>query len=510
MKMLIKTKLSEHKVKTPEGYLICSDAILARTGKQQYLKSEIYPGSADDEIIEIDRPENEVFSDATMASFENKPLTCEHPFENVNPENYRDLAVGYVRDIHRGTYDGQPVMLGNLVVTDQSIIEDIENGYRTELSCGYDCDITDGPNPKQINIRGNHVALCEQGRAGIAKIIDKKTVKDTISNGTLIQEYGKQADQYKVFKVEGNTIYTRELKSGCVFLFKKDKQGLDWDIITKSDVRDSKQVNDEFELVAGMQFKDLNNDIWQLTEIDNDNLTFMINNKENILNKETFLKMIGKEVRPVTEIQDVTILDNTKYVVIVYNGKPAAIAKENFDKNEVSKANLIICENCKDVEDMIEYLMDEKGISRENIIDGTKSVKDIKVLDSTNYPKVADKFRECVIYEQEDGSYTSQYLDEEFKSETIEEMKDILKKAILNNIKKYSKKFELKEFKDSHSQMFYKKMNEQIEKNINTLSENPIDDSEEDEVREAYNQQRANTIEDLLGQLKAYKEKLKK
>lgn len=508
MKMLIKEKLSAHKAKTPEGYLICSDAILARTGKQQYLKSEIYPGTYDDEVIEIDRPEEEVFSEATMASFENKPLTCEHPFENVNSENYRDLAVGYVRDVHKGSYEGQPVMLGNLIITDQSIIEDIENGYRTELSCGYDCDITEGDNPKQINIRGNHVALCEQGRAGIAKIVDKKTVKDAVANGTLIQEYGKQADQYKVFKVEGNTIYTRELKSGCVFLFKKDRQGLDWDIISKSDVRDSKKkINDDFDLVAGAQFKDLNNNVWKLTEINNDELTFMIDNKKNILNKETFLKMIGKEVNPVTEINDVTILDNTQYVIITYNGKLAAITKENFDKNEVSKTNLIICDKCKDIEDMVEFLMDEKGISRENIIDGTKSIKDIKILDSTNYPKFADKYRECVINELEDGTYVSQYLDIEYKAKTIEEMKEILKKAILDNVNKYSKNFELK---DSHSNMFYKKVNEQIEKNLNELTETQIADDEEDEIRLAYNQQRANTVEELLGQLKSYKQKLKK
>lgn len=35
MKVLIKEKLSPHKSKTPEGYLICRDAILGRTGTQE-------------------------------------------------------------------------------------------------------------------------------------------------------------------------------------------------------------------------------------------------------------------------------------------------------------------------------------------------------------------------------------------------------------------------------------------------------------------------------------------
>lgn len=172
MKILINERLSEHRCKTPEGYLICTDAILARTGKQTYRKNEIFKDSDDDTEIEVDRTEDEVFSPQTLASFENKPVTVEHPDEDVNVHNYKEYAVGFVRDVHRGEVDGQPVILGNLVITDEQTIQEIENGEHTDLSCGYDCDIADEANPCQRNIRGNHVALCEQGRAGIARIVD--------------------------------------------------------------------------------------------------------------------------------------------------------------------------------------------------------------------------------------------------------------------------------------------------------------------------------------------------
>lgn len=175
MKFLANTKLSPHKFETSEGYLICKDAVLARTGKQTYMKCEVYPDCSDTTEIDIDRKPEDVFSNETLASFENKPITVEHPNENVTTDNYKDLSVGFVRDIRRGkNEDGEDVMLGNLVITDPDAIEDIKNGIRTELSCGYDCDITNDSNPRQINIRGNHVALCECGRAGIAKIVDSK------------------------------------------------------------------------------------------------------------------------------------------------------------------------------------------------------------------------------------------------------------------------------------------------------------------------------------------------
>ena len=181
MKILVAEKLSEHRYKTPEGYLICVDSILARTGKQTYKRSEIF-GDDDERLVEVDRKAEEVFSPETMASFENKPICVEHPDVDVNSGNISEFAVGFVRDIHKGEYEGVPVMLGTLVITDAKTIEEIEEGKHTDLSCGYDCDIDDSENPQQRNIRGNHVALCEQGRAGIARIMD--SVKDEESTYT--------------------------------------------------------------------------------------------------------------------------------------------------------------------------------------------------------------------------------------------------------------------------------------------------------------------------------------
>ena len=182
MKILVAEKLSEHRYKTPEGYLICVDSILARTGKQTYNRSEIFRDSENDGLIEVDRKAEEVFSPETMASFENKPVCVEHPDVDVNSGNISEFAVGFVRDIHKGEYEGEPVMLGTLVITDAKTVEEIEEGKHTDLSCGYDCDIDDSENPQQKNIRGNHVALCEQGRAGIARIMD--SVKDEESTYT--------------------------------------------------------------------------------------------------------------------------------------------------------------------------------------------------------------------------------------------------------------------------------------------------------------------------------------
>lgn len=196
MKVLISEKLSTHKYKTPEGYLICTDAILARTGKQQYTKDEVFR-DGDTTIIDIDRPYEQVMSEKTISSFENKPVTFDHPNEDVNVGNYKEYAVGYVRDVHQGKVDGQDVILGNLIITDQNAIDAIESGEHTDLSCGYDCDIKDNGSGQyfQSNIRGNHVALCKEGRAGNARIVDSKGEKRM-----KIRDEDRQIEVYKLCK----------------------------------------------------------------------------------------------------------------------------------------------------------------------------------------------------------------------------------------------------------------------------------------------------------------------
>lgn len=214
MKILASEKLSSHKYKTPEGYLICTDAILARTGKQDYMRRELFGDSCEnpDEVVWVDRKPEEVFDESTLSSFENKPITVEHPDGDVNPSNYKELAVGYVRDVRRDKLeDGTEVIKGNLVITDEQTIEEILNGEHTDLSCGYDCEILDEDNPQQRRIRGNHVALCEEGRAGVARIVDSKVKDDSLDKVVrMLYGYGYKFDiksvggrRHKITPTEG-------------------------------------------------------------------------------------------------------------------------------------------------------------------------------------------------------------------------------------------------------------------------------------------------------------------
>ena len=160
-------QLGKTRSKTPEGYLVCEGVPIARTGVQLYGPGEIPIEPSKSGEIRIDRPPEEVFRPETLASFEGKAVTVNHPEEFVTPENDRELRVGNVHNVRRGTGIEDDFIIADLVITDPGAIAYV-NEELPEVSCGYDADYeqTEPGRGTQRNIIGNHVALVTRGRAG--------------------------------------------------------------------------------------------------------------------------------------------------------------------------------------------------------------------------------------------------------------------------------------------------------------------------------------------------------
>lgn len=149
---------------TEEGFLRV-DGRISRVGIQEY------QDGAGKVRRELRLPE-EVFDPVSLASFDGRPLTNNHPENRVDGTNVRQLAVGGV---------GMPRPDGDyararLTVWDADAIKDVRAG-KAQLSCGYSCemDVTQDPtlvekwgryDSIQRKIRGNHVALVDRARAG--------------------------------------------------------------------------------------------------------------------------------------------------------------------------------------------------------------------------------------------------------------------------------------------------------------------------------------------------------
>ncbi len=188
-----------------------ADAFVTRVGVFRYV-------NADGTIRRELRLPDEVFSEKSLATLSMLPVTNEHPAGMVTADNARDLAVGSTGE--RAEQDGRFVRT-KVQVTDGGVIQAVINGTRRELSCGYLCtkDATPGttqgipgvPDGEpydviQRDIRYNHLAVTERGRAGPEVSIPRMDGLDEDTAVMVLDDHPTRDKQHGELKMETITI----------------------------------------------------------------------------------------------------------------------------------------------------------------------------------------------------------------------------------------------------------------------------------------------------------------
>ncbi|RQZ78835.1 DUF2213 domain-containing protein [Burkholderia cepacia] len=161
-------KLGPKRSLTPEGFLLCEDVPVARTGEMLYADGEVPIESGPDGLIRISRTPDEVFRDETLASCAGKPVTLDHPDDFVTPATFSALSKGVMLNIRRGDGIENDLILADLLITAQDAIEAVQDEEIEEVSLGYEADyeqVSPGRGV-QRNIVVNHVAIVPRGRCG--------------------------------------------------------------------------------------------------------------------------------------------------------------------------------------------------------------------------------------------------------------------------------------------------------------------------------------------------------
>jgi len=239
--------VSSKRVYTDQGFLIVP-ATISRTGIQLYKGSDVgLTGKDSDREISVYRSDSEVFDNDSMRSFANKPVTNDHPPVLVDAANAKQFSVGLSgNEVTKGAGN---TVLTTLVLTDKAVIEAVDSG-KVEISNGYTADIefSSGITPTgeqyeavQKNIRGNHIAIVNAGRAGAGcKISDKKTECDNdmkITIDGIDFEVSEQAGQ-AVTKLQ-NRLFDAEKE-----IEKKDEEEKEKDEEMKKKEEESKKTED--------------------------------------------------------------------------------------------------------------------------------------------------------------------------------------------------------------------------------------------------------------------------
>lgn len=177
------------------------DAFLTRCGVFKYRNLD---GT---ERRELRTPE-EVFNPDSMASFTMIPVTDNHPPAPLTAGNAKLFTVGMTgENVKR---DGM-YMRNSIMVTVGEAVAKMDAGKR-ELSCGYTCDLdmtpgvtADGEHYDAIqrNIRGNHVAIVDVGRAGTTVRVHMDSADGVMITSTDSQPpEGKQMIKRRIDGVE--------------------------------------------------------------------------------------------------------------------------------------------------------------------------------------------------------------------------------------------------------------------------------------------------------------------
>ena len=168
---VVGSQISEHMAWSPEGYLILTSCVLCRTGEQQYAEREIN-NSGSNERVTVHRSAAAVLSDRHIGSLEGKPVTQSHPPCFLSPANVAAFQKGHVQNVRVGKLaSGESCLIGDLIITDKQLADEVVRGRLREISTGYECEYRarDDGDLDQMNFLANHVAIVQQARANVGR-----------------------------------------------------------------------------------------------------------------------------------------------------------------------------------------------------------------------------------------------------------------------------------------------------------------------------------------------------
>lgn len=208
--------LSPNISKTVQGYLICENVPLCRSGFQEYKGSELagFPGYELDWGLEpegryqVYRSKEEVLHPDFIKSIEGTTVVDEHPDGSVvYVGNDGELNCGHVEKVGRGPdFDGEVTLKGDLHVKDPTLIgkirpeEDPDADYAVrDISLGYSLKLRRSPEGiiEMYHLRGNHTAVVEKGRAGkLIAIHDSAIAEPEVAIAPVLPEIKPKKEHY--------------------------------------------------------------------------------------------------------------------------------------------------------------------------------------------------------------------------------------------------------------------------------------------------------------------------
>jgi uncharacterized protein len=164
------------------GFLLVKGCPITSSGIFDYGAGQLGLPGDPNRIVKVFRPPEAVSDPAAIESFKDVPLINDHEMlsgfsgdESASaPEDYGVSGV-----LTGNVYYDEPWMRGDIKVFSREMQEALQTGKK-DLSLGYSCDFHEKPGVwqgqpyevVQTNMRGNHIALVDEGRVPGARVLD--------------------------------------------------------------------------------------------------------------------------------------------------------------------------------------------------------------------------------------------------------------------------------------------------------------------------------------------------
>ncbi len=227
------------------------DNPITKVGVFPYSGAQISSNLDPDKIYNVYRSAEELSNPETIKSFEVLPLIDEHAMlgakdDGLTPAEKKGIhgVVGnHVRFDSNSGY-----LLGNIKIFSDSLSKKIDVDGKKELSAGYYCDFIDEPGVYdgqsydfvQKNMRGNHIALVNEGRSG-PDVAVRDHLKFSFDSKEL-KMADKDMEKEKEDKAEDAEESSKELNEKA-----EDEAGEYKKFVNKADVEDEDEKKDKAE-----------------------------------------------------------------------------------------------------------------------------------------------------------------------------------------------------------------------------------------------------------------------
>lgn len=182
------------RVSDVNGWYEIKNNPLSKVGVFPYLGKSLGPEYMADQIYQVYRPASELSNSECINSFKLVPWVNDHTMLGASAEGLTPVEQkGAEGVIGEEVYFNNDILYGNIKVWSEQLADIINSGKR-ELSCGYRClykkeaGVYNGVNYDaiQYNIRGNHLALVDEGRMG-KEVAVMDSLKFTIDSTEIVK-----------------------------------------------------------------------------------------------------------------------------------------------------------------------------------------------------------------------------------------------------------------------------------------------------------------------------------